>query len=651
MAKDNDQDEQTEDKDETAVKRTIKEEDAEPEKKRPYESSRDPGEKVRVARMTEGMPGQESDSDDASSEKDEAEASTESPGRREVDMQKARQEEASEEEGSQQDSESDEAGEQPSDEQTADAPAPQQAEADGSEDAADEPQQVLDEQPEAPQVGPDELEKQLGAGGEDATTEEFAAMFEGSDSSQPERRAYSTGDRVEGTVLSVGAQNIFIQLDPQTEGIAKRREFEDGEGNLEIEEGEERGFYITEVVGDEIHLGDQLAGSDGSIEALREAQKGGVPVEGKVTGTNKGGFEVEVHGVDAFCPISGIELGYTEEKDAHVGATYRFLVKEVRDGGRSVVVNRADLLREERKQAAEETLEKLEEGEVVKGVVTRTTDFGAFVDIGGVEGLVHVTELSHRYVDQPSDIVDQGEEIEVEVLEIKQRQGEDTPKIALSRKATIQDPWEKVNEEFAIGQTVEGTVTRTTNFGAFVEILENVEGLVHVSEMSRTEYVRDGGDVVDPGDKVEVEIQDIDLTEKRISLSMKAIQDDPWDSVKDDYPEGTQVQGTVENIEDFGAFIRLPSGITALLPRSEMDLAGGETPHSTYERGETVSAKVIDIDEAEQKMALSVKGGGSEGDAGDGQDSQPAPTSHSDTGSDGGFGTLGDLIGDELDED
>jgi small subunit ribosomal protein S1 len=651
MAKDNDQDEQTEDKDETAVKRTIKEEDAEPEKKRPYESSRDPGEKVRVARMTEGMPGQESDSDDASSEKDEAEASTESPGRREVDMQKARQEEASEEEGSQQDSESDEAGEQPSDEQTADAPAPQQAEADGSEDAADEPQQVLDEQPEAPQVDPDELEKQLGAGGEDATTEEFAAMFEGSDSSQPERRAYSTGDRVEGTVLSVGAQNIFIQLDPQTEGIAKRREFEDGEGNLEIEEGEERGFYITEVVGDEIHLGDQLAGSDGSIEALREAQKGGVPVEGKVTGTNKGGFEVEVHGVDAFCPISGIELGYTEEKDAHVGATYRFLVKEVRDGGRSVVVNRADLLREERKQAAEETLEKLEEGEVVKGVVTRTTDFGAFVDIGGVEGLVHVTELSHRYVDQPSDIVDQGEEIEVEVLEIKQRQGEDTPKIALSRKATIQDPWEKVNEEFAIGQTVEGTVTRTTNFGAFVEILENVEGLVHVSEMSRTEYVRDGGDVVDPGDKVEVEIQDIDLTEKRISLSMKAIQDDPWDSVKDDYPEGTQVQGTVENIEDFGAFIRLPSGITALLPRSEMDLAGGETPHSTYERGETVSAKVIDIDEAEQKMALSVKGGGSEGDAGDGQDSQPAPTSHSDTGSDGGFGTLGDLIGDELDED
>jgi small subunit ribosomal protein S1 len=651
MAKDNDQDEKSQDNEDTAVKRTIEEEEAEPEKKKPYQSSKDPGEKVRVARMTEGMPGQASgEAQDSDDESDESEPD---PRRREVDMQEARRQEAESDEdtGSEEESSEDESSDQSEARQESPSSEQSGGQTPGtSDDESGEPEKVLDDPPEAPVVEPDELEKQLGAGGEDATTEEFAAMFEGSDSSQPERRAYSTGDRVEGTVLSVGARNVFVQLDPQTEGIAKRREFEDEEGNLEVEEGEQRSFYITEIAGDEIFLGDQLAGSDGSIEALRDAQKNGVPVEGKVTGTNKGGFEVEVHGVEAFCPISGIELGYTEEKDPHVGATYRFLVKEVRDGGRSVVVNRADLLREERKQAAEETLEKLEEGQVVTGVVTRTTDFGAFVDIGGVEGLVHVTELSHRYVDQPSDIVDQGEEIEVEVLEIKKRQGEDTPKIALSRKATIQDPWEKVNEEFAIGQTVEGTVTRTTSFGAFVEILENVEGLVHVSEMSRTEYVRDGGEVVDPGDKVEVEIQDIDLTEKRISLSMKAIQADPWDSVKDDYPEGTQVQGTVENIEDFGAFIRLPSGITALLPRSEMDLAGGETPHSTYEPGETVSAKVIDIDTAEQKMALSVKGGSSEGEGGD--DGESVPTSHSETGSgSGGFGTLGDLIGDDLDED
>ncbi|MFB6350353.1 MAG: S1 RNA-binding domain-containing protein [Bradymonadaceae bacterium] len=386
---------------------------------------------------------------------------------------------------------------------------------------------------------------------------------------------------------------------------------------------------------------------------LVDAHESGAPVEGKVTGTNKGGFEVKVHGVDAFCPISQIELGFTEDKEPHVGATYRFKVSEVEDSGDTVVLSRAELLQEERAEKAKETLESLEEGQVVEGIVTRTTDFGAFVDLGGVEGLIHVSELSHGHVDDPAHVVGDGEKVEVEILDIEMPDDEDdNPRIGLSRKSTETDPWAKVNEEFAVGDEVEGEVVRNAPFGSFVEIAPGVEGLVHVSEMSWTEHVKTPDDVVAPGEKVTVQIQDIDIADRRVGLSMREAKSHPWDDVRDEYMTGEVVEGEVENIEDFGVFVQLPTGITALIPRSEMSLPSGATPFRVYSQGETIEARILNIDESERKMALTPLDESEEDDeaSDEGEEGQaaetPSPSEASDSG--GGFGSLGDMIGDQL---
>ncbi|MFB6262981.1 MAG: S1 RNA-binding domain-containing protein, partial [Bradymonadaceae bacterium] len=221
------------------------------------------------------------------------------------------------------------------------------------------------------------------------------------------------------------------------------------------------------------------------------------------------------------------------------------------------------------------------------------------------------------------------------------------PRIGLSRKATETDPWEVVNEQFAVGETVEGTVVRNAPFGAFVELAPGVEGLVHVSEMSWTEHVRTPDEVVEPGDVVNVEIQDIDIRKKRISLSMKAAEGDPWEEVTDHYAPGMQVEGEVENIEDFGVFVRLPTGITALMPRSEMNLPNGVMPHRRFTEGEQVAAEVLNIDPGEREMALTIPRDEQDDAVESNEEPDQEPTPQTDHAGDGGsFGTLGDQIGD-----
>lgn len=641
-----------------------------------YRSEHNPGERVRVARMTDGV---ESESDPPADEEGDEETAededSEEAGRVAVTVRgegpsepEAEEQSADESRAAAAEEESDDEPAEPS----ADAES-ERSEAGGDRGGSAASRETADRTAHVDDAGTDSGAGDIAFEADDsevedfdpgldidddadeaasATTEDFAAMFE--DEGVPDQQAYSSGDRVEGEVLEIGERFIFVQLDPQTEAAAKRREFEDEEGELELEVGDRAEFYVTYADEDEVQLGRQLEGDEGSIDVIREAKQNGVPVEGKVTGTNKGGFEVEVHGVDAFCPISAIELGFTEEKEVHVGANYRFKVDEVRDGGDTIVLNRADLLQEERAEKARETLESLEEGDVVEGVVTRTTNFGAFVDLGGVEGLVHISELSHRHFDHPDDVVDEGERIEVEILELEEPDEEgDQPRISLSRQAVERDPWEVVNEQFAVGEQVEGEVVRNAPFGSFIEIAPGVEGLCHVSEMSWTEHVRTPDEVVEPGDRVTVEIQDIDLANKRVSLSIREAEGDPWDDVADTYSVGMEVEGTVENIEDFGTFVQLPTGITALIPRSEMNLPSGVTPHRKYNQGEHVTAEVINIDPAERKMALSPGSGGeSEEETGESGEEQPdeAPSAAVDasSGSDGSFGTLGDMIGDEL---
>lgn len=480
------------------------------------------------------------------------------------------------------------------------------------------------------------------------TTDDFAALFEGS-GGLSKRRYFDMGDTVEGTVVTVGERYIFVDLGDGHEGIADRAQYLNDEGQVELVAGQTLEFFVIGLKGG-IQLGKEIGGDQAGLDAIEAAHSSGVPVSGKVTGTNKGGFEVSINGIQAFCPISQIELGFTEDPEIHVGQTYTFEVSEVREGGRTIVVSRTALLERQQAEIRAKTMESLEVGSRIDGVVTRVAEFGAFVDLGGIEGLVHVSEMSHIYFDKPSEIVKEGDQVQVEVLSI-----EEDPKkglrIGLSMKAVEDDPWLKVNQEFAIGGKTTGTVVRVASFGAFVEIMPGVEGLVHVSEMSWKKHVATASDVVSVGDQIDVEIQDIDLMRRRISLSMKAIEGDPWREVAADYPIGTEVTGKVANVEDFGAFIDLGTGITALLPRSEMNLSSETTAHRKYSSGQEVTARVLNVEPDRRRMALTLKEA-SELDvdtsaaksAPAGNDKELRAYKDEDISSKGTFGTLGDLL-------
>ena len=495
-------------------------------------------------------------------------------------------------------------------------------------------------------------EPMLSVEDDDVTTQDFEALLDQNESkSPPDERSFSTGDQVTGEIVAVGERHIFVDLGSKSEGIVNRSEFEDEEGNIDVETGEVVDFYVLSTDGDEILLGNELKGREGNMKIVKEAFESEVPIEGKVVESNSGGFVVDINGVRAFCPISQIELGYTEEKEAHVGATYRFRVDDIE--GRDVVLNRSKLLAEERAQQREETMEKLHEGATIDGVVTRVANFGAFVDLGGVEGLVHISELSHGHLDDASEVVDAGDTVTTKVLSIDEDEETDNPRISLSIKETEDNPWQKVNELFAVGEKVEGEVVRLAPFGAFVEVADGIDGLVHVSEMSWEKHVKTPDEVVSVGDTVQVEVQDIDLAKQRMSLSMKEAEGDPWEAAADKYERGMTIEGTVENIEDFGTFVNLERGITALLPRSEMDLPGNASPHSQFEVGDDLEARVLEVKSDQQKMALTLRDAedlGSSDSEGDDSSEDQSQSSWSDTddGDSGGFGTLGDMIGDDL---
>jgi small subunit ribosomal protein S1 len=325
-----------------------------------------------------------------------------------------------------------------------------------------------------------------------------------------------------------------------------------------------------------------------------------------------------------------------------VGNSYKFRVIEIRDE-RDVVVSRASLLEEEAKAARERTLAELQVGSVVQGVVTRLADFGAFVDLGGIEGLIHISEIGHRHLDHPSEELSEGQTVEVEV--VKMEEDRDRLKIGLSRKNLIKDPWEAALEEIMPGDEFNGTVVRLESFGAFVEVRPGVEGLVHVSEMSWTKRVTHPGDVVSVGDTVLVKVQNVDIQRRRISLTMKAAEGDPWKDVENNVSVGDEVTGTVEKVEDFGAFIRLEKlGVTALLPKSEMELSRSETVFSKAIKGTEMTARVISVEPERRRMALSLK---SAAELDDAIAEKTAPKTYEEA-SGGGFGTLGDLLKDKL---
>jgi small subunit ribosomal protein S1 len=346
---------------------------------------------------------------------------------------------------------------------------------------------------------------------------------------------------------------------------------------------------------------------------LLDALEKGTPIQGKVFGWNQGGYHVLIDGLLAFCPRSEIDLGNPKAPKRYIEKTYRFHVLEHRPQGNRFILSRTKIVEEERARQQERIREKLEVGAVFQGPVSSITNFGAFVDLGGgIEGMVHVSELSHKQVGHPKDAVKKGQQIKVKVIKIE----EDGKRISLSMKALEPDPWKDFTEKYPRGADFTGKVTGKTEFGVFVEVEPGMEGLVHVSALPPGTTLE--SDLFAEGKEVSGWVKEVETKRRRISLSLRAVPtSDPWKGVEKRYPEGEVVTGTVEEIAPFGVFVNLEPGLTGLLPNSEMKLPRGTHPGRVYPPGSEIKVQVGRVEAKRKRISLLPEGAMVEGSRSD----------------------------------
>jgi small subunit ribosomal protein S1 len=363
--------------------------------------------------------------------------------------------------------------------------------------------------------------------------EDFAALlaeYEGKGARTGRRNEPRVGDKVTGTIVSIGREHVFVDLGAKFEGAIELEQVSDGEGTVLVKVGDP--IEATVVRKDDktgsLLLRSRVGRGREARADLEHAYANGLPVEGLVTGVNKGGVEVQVAGVRSFCPISQLDLRYVEDPEQYVGQRFSFRITRYEPGRQlNLVVSRRALLEEEARAEAEKTRARLEVGAVLPGKVTAVKSYGAFVDLGGVEGMIHISELSFGRVERPEDVLSVGQQVEVVVLRIEQTGDRKRPeKIALSARALERDPWQDAEHRFAVGTSLRGTVVRMQPFGVFVELAPGVEGLVHISELSFGRRINHPREVVKEGAAVEVKILAVEPEKRRISLSMAAVATD-----------------------------------------------------------------------------------------------------------------------------
>ena len=448
--------------------------------------------------------------------------------------------------------------------------------------------------------------------GETDEEESFAELFESYTKGMNED--IRVGDKVKGAIISVGKDSVFVDTGTRTDGFVEKTELLDEGGQFTFKEGDMLELYAVAVTGTEIRLSKAIAGIGGA-ELLRDAFENAIPVEGRVKAVIKGGFQVEVVQRRAFCPISQMDLRYVENPEEYLDQVYEFLITEFDEDGRNIVVSRRKLLNRAVEKARQAFYAELTMDDLIEGRVTKLMPFGAFVELAsGVEGMIHISELGWSRVENPDEVLHVGESVQVKVIGIEPSEKSDQLKIALSIKQTLEDPWETVDQRYHEGDAVRGKVTRCLDFGAFVEIEPGIEGLVHISEISYTRRISRPEDVVSPGDRVQVMIKEMDKTKRRISLSIRDVEGDPWAGVEERYRVGQSVKGTVEKQEKFGVFVSLEPGVTALLPKSAMREASKPGGVEKMRPGDHITVVIQRISVGERKITV---GPGDEGDEGD----------------------------------
>ena len=428
---------------------------------------------------------------------------------------------------------------------------------------------------------------------------DFAALLEETGGGAEE------GSVARGRVIKVTNDFAVVDIGYKSEGVVPLYEFRGPDGKAEIKVGDEVEVLVEQLENDDgmVLLSKDKADKIRVWDTISKAAENDEEVEGKIVARIKGGLSVDI-GVRAFLPGSQVALRPVRQLEKLIGETYKFKIIKFNRRRGNIVLSRRVLLEKEREKHRKETLKKLEEGAILAGVVKNITDYGAFIDLGGIDGLLHVTDMSWGRVNHPSEVFDIGDEVTVKVLSFDPER----ERVSLGYKQLQPDPWTTAEDKYAIGSRIMGKVVSITDYGAFVELEPGIEGLVHISEMSWTKRINHPSEKVSIGQETEVMVLNLDINRRRISLGMKQCQPNPWDVLEERYPVGAVVRGQIRNVTDFGLFLGVEDGIDGLIHVSDLSWTQRVThPGTLYNVGDEVEAVVLNIDKENERFSLGIK--------------------------------------------
>ena len=417
-------------------------------------------------------------------------------------------------------------------------------------------------------------------------------------------KRFAEGEVVNGKIISVDKDHVLVDIGYKSEGQIRIREFEE-DGVIKAEVGDTVEVMVEwwDDENEVVVLSKEKAEKVKVWDDIKKRHEADETITGTITSRVKGGFSVDI-GVQAFLPGSQADLRPIRNLDEMVGKEFEFKILKYNRKRSNIVLSRRVLLEEEREEKRAKTLASIHEGKVVPGIVKNLTEYGVFVDLGGVDGLLHITDISWGRVKHPSELFSVGDEIEVKILSLDLER----ERVSLGMKQLTEDPWASAVEKYPVGSRISGKVVSLTDYGAFVELEEGIEGLIHVSEMSWTRKIRHPSKVVSVGEIVDAVVLDIKPENRRISLGMKQAAPNPWDVISDKYPVGTTIEGKIKNITDFGLFIGIDEGIDGLVHISDISWTKRiKHPSEIYKKGDLIQAIVLEIDKDQERFSLGVK--------------------------------------------
>lgn len=430
---------------------------------------------------------------------------------------------------------------------------------------------------------------------------DFESLFQESMKEQD----FKAGDIVTGTVVEVQTDYVLVDINYKSEGLVPINEFRIVDGVRAVQPGDKVEVLIDRIENENgmIGLSKNKADMMKAWSDISKAAENEEVIEGTVIAKVKGGLSVDI-GVTAFLPGSQIDLRPVRNMDQFIGKKYKFKVIKFNKKRGNIVLSRRALLEEERESLRSQTLDQIKEGSVVAGVVKNITDYGAFIDLGGMDGLLHITDMSWGRVKHPSELINVGDEIQVKVLKFDNEK----ERVSLGLKQLQADPWESVKQAYPVGAKMKGKVVSLAEYGAFCELAEGVEGLIHVSEMSWTKRVKHPSQVLNVGDEVDVQVLEVDTENRRISLGMKQLQANPWVEIKESYQPGTIIEGEIKSITDFGIFVGVEDGIDGLVHISDFSWTKRVNhPSEMFQKGQQVRAVVLGVDIENERFSLGLK--------------------------------------------